>query len=165
MSKVTDFLKENEIPFEEFRCSYTGQTTLSTISEELQAPLSVICKTLVLTNETKDKFVIAIIPGDKKINFEKISLSFFGFKSKAKLCPRKLAEEISGYEAYGTSPLKTEMKMRVVLDESLLPELSSSSKDIYINGGERGLVLKISIKNLFEAIMEDTSLCPLTYDF
>lgn len=101
--------------------------------------LARITKSLVL--KTDEGPVMAIIPGNRKLSFEKLKKVV----GKARLVPFEEAKNYSGYEPGATPMIHHKVPMKVVVDESLL-----SDEVIYGGGGSRNKLLGMKVKDIIE---------------
>ncbi len=93
-------------------------------------------KTIVMETDAKKPFIV-LMHGDREISTKQMA-RVLGVKSVTPCAP-ETATRHTGYRVGGTSPFGTRKPLPVYAEESLfsLPEL-------YINGGRRGLLVKIS---------------------
>jgi len=93
-------------------------------------------KTIVMETDAKKPFIV-LMHGDREISTKQMA-RVLGVKSVTPCAPETAARH-TGYQVGGTSPFGTRKPLPVYAEESLfgLPEL-------YINGGRRGLLVKIS---------------------
>ena len=95
-----------------------------------------VIKTLVFETDGK-KPVIVCQHGDRSVSAKNLA-RILGCKS-TRPCDPAVAQRHSGYKVGGTSPFGTRKPMPVYVESSIL-ELDQ----IYINGGGRGLLVKLS---------------------
>lgn len=93
-----------------------------------------VLKTLMA--EVDGKPVCAIIPSGCEVSMKKLASAFSG-KSAAMMRPAD-AERITGYHVGGISPFGQRKAVPVAIEESALKH-----EAIYINGGQRGLQLRL----------------------
>lgn len=72
--------------------------------------------------------MLLIVPGDKKVNLEQVALILKS--KKVRLISFDLAEQVSGYLPGATPSIGHKMKMRTVMDKSLM-----KYDTIYCGGG------------------------------
>jgi Cys-tRNA(Pro) deacylase len=96
----------------------------------------VVVKTLVLLDED-GKPLIVLMHGDRKVSTKNLARQA-GVK-RVEPCKPEVAQRHSGYQVGGTSPFGTRKRLPVYMERSIL-ELPR----IYINGGRRGLLVKIA---------------------
>lgn len=93
-----------------------------------------VFKTLMA--ELDGKPVCAIVPSDEEVNMKKLAASLGG-KSAQMMKPAN-AERLTGYKVGGISPLGQRKLVPTALDE-----LATLYDEIYLNGGQRGLQIRI----------------------
>ena len=111
-----------------------GGTTAS--SAALGVDEHCVIKTLIFETDSK-KPVIVCQHGDRSVSAKNLA-RILGCKS-TRPCDPAVAQRHSGYKVGGTSPFGTRKPMPVYVESSIL-ELDH----IYINGGGRGLLVKLS---------------------
>ena len=100
-----------------------------------------VFKTIVIVREKK-KPVLAVVPGPRVVDL-KLLAAFLGEK-KVHLPTEREAEELTGLQAGGISPLALINKgFQVVIDSSAL-----EFTEIFISGGQRGLNIQLGVKDL-----------------
>lgn len=108
-------------------------------------PPEQVFKTIVTTRE-KGKPVLALIPGARVVDL-KLLASFLGEK-KMSLPAEREAEALTGLQAGGISPLALINKgFQVVIHSS-----AKNFNEIYISGGQRGLNIRIGVKDLIQLV-------------
>jgi Cys-tRNA(Pro)/Cys-tRNA(Cys) deacylase len=111
-----------------------------------------LTKNLVARNDTG--YIMIIIPGDKKVDLEKVAKLVDA--KKVRLVSFEQTEEISGYPPGGTPSIGHKTKMKTVFDKSL-----TRYETIYCGGGSRQRILELKVSDvikLSEAIVEDITL-------
>lgn len=115
----------------------------------LQAALSMgvspdqVFKTLMA--ELDGKPICAIVPSNEEVNMKKLAAALGG-KSAHMMKPAD-AERLTGYKVGGISPLGQRKPVPTALDE-----LASLHDEIFINGGQRGLQIRIRPDDLVTAL-------------
>lgn len=102
-----------------------------------------VFKTLMA--ELDGKPVCAIVPSDEEVNMKKLAAALGG-KSAHMMKPAD-AERLTGYKVGGISPLGQRKLVPTVLDE-----LATLYEEIYLNGGQRGLQIRIRPDDLCRAL-------------
>ncbi len=83
----------------------------------LKIPPDQVFKTIVLKRESRGKYILAVIPGDKEVDLKAVA-RFIGEK-KVLVPTEREAEKITGLQAGGISPLALIHKgFQVLLDSS-----------------------------------------------
>ncbi|MBM6398609.1 Cys-tRNA(Pro) deacylase [Ochrobactrum anthropi] len=103
-------------------------------AEAMGVPPSKVFKTLMALLDGKP--VCAIVPSDEEVNMKKLAAALGG-KSAQMMKPAD-AERLTGYKIGGISPLGQRKTVPIVLDE-----LATLYDDIYLNGGRRGLQIRL----------------------
>ncbi|MBE3638520.1 Cys-tRNA(Pro) deacylase [Mangrovicoccus algicola] len=106
------------------------------------APAQVF-KTLMVLADGKP--ACAILPADAEANMKKLAAAL-GAKS-AKMMPPAEAERQTGYKIGGVSPLGQRKRAPAVLDAS-----AAAHAEIFVNGGQRGLQIRIAPAELQRAL-------------
>jgi Cys-tRNA(Pro)/Cys-tRNA(Cys) deacylase len=98
-----------------------------------------VFKTLMA--ELDGKPVCAIVPSDEEVNMKKLAAALGG-KSAQMMKPAN-AERLTGYKVGGISPLGQRKPVPAALDE-----LATLHDAIFLNGGQRGLQIKMRPEDL-----------------
>jgi Cys-tRNA(Pro)/Cys-tRNA(Cys) deacylase len=103
-----------------------------------------VFKTIVVTREKPKKPVLAVIPGPGSVDL-KLLAAFLGEK-KVHLPTEREAEQLTGLEAGGISPLALINKgFQVVIDSA-----ARDYPEIHISGGQRGLNIRLPVAALIK---------------
>ncbi|MBF0677980.1 MAG: Cys-tRNA(Pro) deacylase [Devosia sp.] len=102
-----------------------------------------VFKTLMA--ELDGKPICAIVPSDEEVNMKKLAAALGG-KSAHMMKPAD-AERLTGYKVGGISPLGQRKAVPTALDE-----LATLHEEIFINGGQRGLQIRIRPDDLVAAL-------------
>jgi len=98
-----------------------------------------VFKTLMA--ELDGKPVCVIVPSDEEVNMKKLAAALGG-KSAQMMKPAN-AERLTGYKVGGISPLGQRKPVPAALDE-----LATLHDAIFLNGGQRGLQIKMRPEDL-----------------
>lgn len=112
-------------------------------AEALGVAAGEVFKTLMA--ELDGKPVCAIVPSDEEVNMKKLAAALGG-KSAHMMKPID-AERLTGYKVGGISPLGQRRAVPTALDE-----LAQLYDEIYLNGGQRGLQIRIRPADLIAAL-------------
>lgn len=112
-------------------------------AEAMGVSPSEVFKTLMADLDGKP--VCAIIPSNEEVNMKKLAAALGG-KSAQMMKPAD-AERLTGYKVGGISPLGQRKPVPTVLDE-----LALLYDEIYLNGGQRGLQIRIRPGDLTKAL-------------
>jgi Cys-tRNA(Pro)/Cys-tRNA(Cys) deacylase len=142
VNNVTRLLESRKIPFKAF------ETPAEKLSADETAQLlgvahELVYKTIVVTRP-KGKPILAVIPGPHRVDL-KLLAAALGEK-KVSLPSERAAEELTGLQAGGISPLALVNKgFQVVIDLE-----ARSLSHVHISGGQRGLNILIQVESLAE---------------
>jgi len=144
MTPATAFLKAEGIAFSEHEYQYVEHGGTEVPARALGVPEHHIVKTLVMEDEAR-KPLIVLMHGDRKVSTKNLARQA-GRKS-IEPCKPEVAQRHTGYQVGGTSPFGTRKRLTVYAERSILelPEL-------YINGGRRGLLVKLRSTDLARAL-------------
>lgn len=142
-NNVTRFLDSRKIPYTAFELPVEKIGALET-AQMLGVSPSLIYKTIVIQREKTGKAVLAVIPGDHEVNLK--SLAAVLGEKKLKLPTQREAEQLTGLQAGGISPLALLNKgfQMVVSNEAL------NHDEIHISGGQRGLNIRLPVDRLLD---------------
>ena len=150
-TRAIRYLEQKKVPFEivkyeheekgaEFAARASGYALERTV------------KTLVVDLGGRQYWLV-LMPGDSQLSMKRLA-KFCGVK-RAAMADTQTAERITGYLVGGISPLGTKLKLRVVMEKSIL-----KFEEILINAGQRGIMLKIApeiIRTLLDCWVADVS--------
>ena len=139
-NNVTRLLDARKIPFTAFKLSPEKRGALETARILNLDPASVY-KTIVLTREkdSKKKPLLVVIPGLNEVDLKAVA-AFLGEK-KVYLPTERDAEQITGLQAGGISPLALLNKgFQVVLDAA-----AREITEFHVSGGQRGLNIRLPV--------------------
>ena len=139
-NNVTRLLDSRKIPYTVFELTPEKRGALETARLLGLEPASVY-KTIVVTREksAKKKPLLVVIPGPNEVDLKTLA-AFLGEK-KVYLPTEREAEQLTGLQAGGISPLALLNKgFQVVLDAS-----AREQAEIHVSGGQRGLNLRVPV--------------------
>lgn len=142
--KIKNLLQVNEIPFNELRHDPEGRTI--NVSKLRGNRLSQAAKAMVLqvklSKDTKS-FVLAIIPGDRKLDFKKIA---FLLKAKSvRLAPPDQAEQLTQCKMGSVPPFSFDKNLKILAD----PLLKENSQIVF-NAGKLDRSIVLNCRSYFE---------------
>jgi Cys-tRNA(Pro)/Cys-tRNA(Cys) deacylase len=141
VNNVTRFLDAKKIKYTAFETPAEKLGAVET-AQFLKIPPEQVFKTIVVTRPKPGKPVLAIIPGTGQVDL-KLVANALGEK-KVSLPTEKEAEGLTGLQAGGISPLALINKgFQVLIDSS-----AQKFDHIHVSGGQRGLNLALSPKDL-----------------
>jgi Cys-tRNA(Pro) deacylase len=121
--------------FEICHYKYVDRGGTRASSEALGVDEHCVIKTLIFEQD-KGEALVVLMHGDKQVSAKGLA-RHLGVKSIAP-CSPQVAQKHSGYQVGGTSPFGTRTAMPIYMQQTIA-ELES----IYINGGKRGLLVKM----------------------
>ncbi len=140
-NNVTRLLQNRKIPFTAFELPPEKLGALET-ARLLGVPPETVFKTIVILREKPGKPVLAVIPGPNEVDLKLLAASLR--EKKVRLPTEREAEQVTGLEAGGISPLALINKgFQVILDET-----ARQYPEIHISGGQRGLNIRLSVPAL-----------------
>lgn len=140
-NNITRLLDSRDINYTAYKLPTHVRSAADT-AQFLEAPLSLIYKSIVVERKGRGKLILAVVPGDREVNTRALALAA-GAK-KVTLTTRKKAEKETGLQAGGISPLALINKgFDIYLDAE-----SKKHPEIHISGGELGLNIRLPVKDL-----------------
>ena len=144
MTPATQFLEEQRIAFTEHTYDYVEHGGTEVPAQSLGVPEHHIVKTLVMEDEAR-KPLIVLMHGDRKVSTKNLARQ--AGRKRVEPCTPEAAQRHTGYPVGGTSPFATRKPLPVFVERSIL-ELA----EIYINGGRRGVLVKMRSADLAAAL-------------
>lgn len=141
---ATEFLAKRGVAYTEHEYEYVEHGGTRVSSESLGVPEHEVVKTLVMQDE-QAKPLIVLMHGDRKVSTKNLARQA-GRKS-IEPCRPDAAQRHTGYQVGGTSPFGTRKPLPVYVERSI-----AGLPAIYINGGRRGFLVKISTKDLLKVL-------------
>jgi Cys-tRNA(Pro)/Cys-tRNA(Cys) deacylase len=128
------------IPYTTFEYAETIHSA-DEVARLLGVPASHVFKTLVVLADPGRRLLV-ITPGDRELDMRVVARSV-GAKA-ARMAPQREAERLTGLKVGGISPLALlDKRFEVYLDAS-----AAGLDDLYINGGRRGINLRLRVSHL-----------------
>ncbi len=140
----TEFLAQHGVAYTEHEYDYVEHGGTRVSSESLGVPEHEVVKTLVMQDE-RAKPLIVLMHGDRKVSTKNLARQA-GRKS-IEPCKPEVAQRHTGYQVGGTSPFGTRKPLPIFMERSIA-ELAA----IYINGGRRGFLVRITTKDLVSVL-------------
>jgi len=144
MTPATAFLEAQGVSFSEHTYEYVEHGGTEVPAQSLGVPEHHIVKTLVMEDEAR-KPLIVLMHGDRKVSTKNLARQ--AGRKRIEPCTPEAAQRHTGYQVGGTSPFGTRKSLPVFVERSIL-EL----QEIYINGGRRGLLVKLRPADLAKAL-------------
>lgn len=138
------FLDSHGVAFEEHPYDYTGKGPVAKeAASALGADEAEVFKTLVFENDAGP--LIAVVDAAHRVAVKRIAEA--ASAGKVRECAPRDAERHTGYQVGGISPFGTRKALPVFLDESAL-----GFERIFINGGRRGLLVRLDPRELVRVL-------------
>ena len=109
-------------------------------ADSLGADIKQMIKSLVI-KDNNNCFYFCLMPGHLEVSVKKAA-KLLNVKSAA-MATSEEAERLTGYFVGGISPFGSKNELKVIIDSSLILH-----EQIYINGGARGVILKMKFSDL-----------------
>jgi Cys-tRNA(Pro) deacylase len=138
------FLKANKVAYTVHEYDYVEHGGTDVSARSLGVTEHEVVKTLVMQDQDA-KPLMVLMHGDCKVSTKNLARQA-GVK-RVEPCQPEVAQRHSGYQVGGTSPFGTRKKLPVYLERSIL-ELPQ----IYINGGRRGFLVRISPQDILRTL-------------
>lgn len=142
-TRAIAWLKQRKIPHEVVSYDHEEKGA-AFAAQAVGFPLAQTAKTLVV-DLGGGSFGLALMPGDRELSLKRAARAF-GVK-KAAMAPVEAAERLTGYRVGGISPFGLRQRLPVVMEEGLL-----AFETVMINGGRRGIMLKMAPGQILGAI-------------
>jgi Cys-tRNA(Pro)/Cys-tRNA(Cys) deacylase len=140
VNNITRLLASRKIPYQAFELpaeKYGADETARLLGVEPE----LVYKTIVITRP-RGKSILAVIPGPNRVDLKRLA-NALGEK-KVNLPTEREAEELTGLQAGGISPLALLSKgFQVIIDS-----VAQTRAEIHVSGGQRGLNIRLSVKAL-----------------
>jgi Cys-tRNA(Pro) deacylase len=141
---ATEFLAKHGIAYTEHQYEYVEHGGTAVSSESLGVPEHEVVKTLVMEDEDR-KPLIVLMHGDRMVSTKELARQ--ANRKRIEPCKPEVAQRHTGYQVGGTSPFGMRKSLPVFVERSIL-ELPM----IYINGGRRGLLVRLSPNDLLRTL-------------
>jgi Cys-tRNA(Pro) deacylase len=142
-SRGEQFLIQRGIAFESLEYDFREKGS-EYAAEALGAPLDAMLKSLVVRLSDR-RFVFVLMPGTKDVSLKELA-RVTGVK-EAQMASERDAQRLTGYLVGGISPFGARNQLQVYADRGVVEH-----GEIYINGGRRGLILKLKTNDLIGAL-------------
>lgn len=133
---ATLFLDRQRLPYEVFECSGEIEGTAEFMAGFLDVPVHQVIKSIVFADENNKGYMV-LQHGDQSIDTKEMR-KILGVKN-IRQAPYELAHKWTGYEFGGTSPFGIKANIPIYAESSIF-----EMETLFINGGRRGVSLKIS---------------------
>jgi Cys-tRNA(Pro)/Cys-tRNA(Cys) deacylase len=141
VNNITRFLDSHKVSYTPFETP-AEKLGASETAAYLDVPVETVFKTIVVTREKPKKPVLVVVPGANIVDLKPLA-AFLGEK-KVHLPTEREAEELTGLQAGGISPLALINKgFQVVIDSA-----AQKYSEIHVSGGQRGLNIRLPVADL-----------------
>jgi Cys-tRNA(Pro) deacylase len=137
---ATGFLAARGVAYTEHTYAYVEHGGTEVPARVLAVPEHEIVKTLVMEDEER-KPLIVLMHGDRTVSTKELARQ--AGRKRIEPCAPDAAQRHTGYQVGGTSPFGTKKALPVYVQRSIL-----ALPQIYINGGRRGLLLRVRVADL-----------------
>jgi Cys-tRNA(Pro) deacylase len=141
---ATSFLRHKGAAFTEHLYSYVEHGGTNESSKQLGVDEHAVVKTLVMQDQDAKPLII-LMHGDRQVSLKNLARQL-GAK-RVEPCKPEVAQRHTGYQVGGTSPFGTRKSLPIYVERTIL-ELPA----IYINGGNRGFLVRISPQFLVDLL-------------
>lgn len=138
------FLKQNGVPFVPCPYKYEEKGGTERAARELGVDEYAVVKTLVMEDDGKNPLII-LMHGNRQVSTRALA-RHLGVRA-IQPCEPGTAQKHTGYQVGGTSPFGTKKALPLYVEETIL-ELPA----IYINGGKRGFLVRMSPSDLIRVL-------------
>jgi Cys-tRNA(Pro)/Cys-tRNA(Cys) deacylase len=139
-NNVTRLLDAKKVAYQVIETPAEKLSAVET-AEYLHVPPSLVFKTIVLLREKKGKPILAVVPGDQRVDLKMVA-DHIGEKKVATATEQE-AEHLTGLKVGGISALALLNRGFVVL----LDDSAANFKEIIISGGLRGLKIRMGVED------------------
>jgi len=141
---ATAFLDGKRVSYTEHTYEYVEHGGTEVSAQSLGVPEHQVVKTLVMQDEEAQPLIV-LMHGDRKVSTKNLARQ--AGRKRIEPCKPEVAQRHTGYQVGGTSPFGTRKALPVFAERSIM-ELEF----IYINGGRRGLLVKMRSADLARAL-------------
>ena len=141
-NNITRMLDAKKIAYTAYELPAEKLGALET-ARQLGVSPAIVFKTIVSLRSTpRSKLILAVIPGNSKLDLKALAAAVN--EKKVQIPTQREAEEFTGLQAGGISPLGLINRgFQVILDRS-----AEQQSAIHISGGQRGLNIKLAVKDI-----------------
>lgn len=142
-TRAIQILADTNVPFEVIPYDHREKGA-AFAAQAIGFPLEKTVKTLIAGLGGKH-YVAALLPGNLQLDLKKLA-RFFRTK-QASMADAIVAERLSGYSVGGISPFGLRQPLMSVMDSSIM-----KYQAVLINGGQRGVMLKMAPVDILRAL-------------
>ena len=135
-------LDARHIPYETFTYAETIHSA-EEVAALLGVPAGDVYKTLVVLAD-EQRHLLVVTPGDRELDMRRVARAVNA--KSARMAPQREAERLTGLKVGGISPLALlDRRFEVYVDAA-----AAQSERLYINGGQRGVNLRLNVRDLMD---------------
>jgi Cys-tRNA(Pro)/Cys-tRNA(Cys) deacylase len=139
VNNVTRLLDARQVKYTAYELPAEKLGALET-ARLLDVEPATVYKTIVVTRDKPKKPLLVVIPGTGQVDLKALAASLG--EKKVRLTTEREAEDLTGLQAGGISPLALLNKgFQVVLDAS-----AREQAEIHVSGGQRGLNIRLPVE-------------------
>ncbi len=141
VNNVTRMLDSHKIRYLSYELPAEKLGAIET-AQFLSVDPSLIYKTIVVTRDKPKKPLLVVVPGNSTVDLKLVAAELN--EKKVRLPTEREAEQLTGFQAGGISPLALIDKgFQVIIDSS-----AQNHNEIHVSGGQRGLNIKLGVADL-----------------
>jgi Cys-tRNA(Pro)/Cys-tRNA(Cys) deacylase len=143
VNNVTRFLDSKGISYTAFELPLQKLGAEDT-AMELNAPLSIIFKSIVILRKEPGKPILAVVPGNTEVDLKALAKTVS--EKKVQPATQKEAEKLTKLKVGGISPLALINRgFEIIFDSSI-----RDHEHIHVSGGEIGINIRLSSSDLIK---------------
>ena len=140
-NNITRFLDSRQVSYSAYALPKRKLSAQET-AQELDVPLALIYKSIVVERRAQGKPILAVVPGNREVDLKALARAVG--EKKVSAATQAKAEQLTGLQAGGISPLALINRgFEIVFDLSL-----REHEEVHVSGGERGVNLRIPVQDL-----------------
>jgi Cys-tRNA(Pro)/Cys-tRNA(Cys) deacylase len=140
-NNVTRLLDQRKIDYQAYELPEEKLGALET-ARYLDVAPELVYKTIVVTRKGRGKPILAVVPGTAEVDLKALAKALD--EKKVKLPTQREAEDLTGLEAGGISPLALLNRgFDVIIDTS-----AQVHEQIHVSGGQIGLNIRLPVEAL-----------------
>ncbi len=144
MTPAQRALRASRVAFTEHEYRYEPHGGTAASSRALGVDEHAVVKTLVMEDEDAEPLLV-LMHGDREVSTRQLARQ--AGRRTVEPCDPAVAQRHTGYLVGGTSPFGTRRRMPVYVERTIL-DLDA----IYINGGRRGLLVRIDPREIVRVL-------------
>ena len=141
-------LDSNKVAYESFTYAYDPENPpdAEEVARQLGLPPAQVYKTLVLTGASHGRPLLVMLPADRQLDLKKAAAAIG--QKRLELMPRAETERLTGLKVGGIGALALVPKKW----QSYLDRTAEQHERIYVNAGQRGLMLGLGVADLVRVL-------------